>query len=111
MAKVFLVGIEQTAALAVNTLSSILALKAGIEQDMQTNFGRRSPSALVLLNVLFKHPAVSVQAVQKNCDLSYKAANNLVALMHQKSYLQEMTGQSRNRVFVFSPYLALFNET
>jgi Fic family protein len=109
--KYFLVGIEQTAALAVNTLANILALKAGIEQDMQTNFGRRSPSALVLLNALFKHPAVSVEAVQKNCDLSYKAANDLVALMHQKNYLQEMTGQSRNRVFVFSPYLALFNET
>lgn len=108
--KYFLVGIEQTATLAVTTLSSILALKAGIEQALQANFGRRSASAQTLLNVLFKQPAVTVDDVQKICGLSYKAANELVAAMQQKQILKETTGQSRNRVFVFSSYLGIFNE-
>lgn len=108
--KYFLVGLEQTATLAVNTLSKILALKTTIEQNLQAQFGRRSASAQLLLNVLFKQPAITVEQVEKHCNLSYKAANNLVATMCQYNILQEMTGQSRNRVFFFTAYLAVFNE-
>lgn len=108
--KYFLVGIEQTAALAVNALSKVLALKTKIEQDIQNSFGRRSASAQVLLNALFVRPVVRVEDAQSICQLSYKAANDLVALMQQQGVLQEITGQSRNRLFVFAAYLAIFNE-
>lgn len=108
--KYFLVGIEQTAALAVTTLSKILNLKVQIERDMQSNFGRRSASAQVLLNMLFARPIVRVEEAQNICQLSYKAANGLVSRMQEQGILQEITGQSRNRLFVFSKYLAIFNE-
>lgn len=108
--KYFLVGIEQTATLAVNTLSSILGLKAEIEQSLRTKFGRRSANAQILLNALFKHPSIDVEQVQEICNLSYKAANNLVAEMCKHEVLVEMTGQSRNRMFEFSSYIAIFNE-
>lgn len=108
--KYFLVGIEQTAALAVNALSKVLALKTKIEQDIQNSFGRRSASAQVLLNALFERPVVRVEDALSICQLSYKAANDLVALMQQQGVLQEITGQSRNRLFVFAAYLAIFNE-
>ncbi len=109
--KYFLVGVEQTAALAVNTLSKVLALKIKIEQGLQNNAGRRSASAQMLLNALFARPIVKVEDVQAICGLSYKAANDLVSLMQQQDVLQEITGQSRNRLFAFSAYLAIFNES
>lgn len=108
--KYFLVGIEQTATLAVKTLSRILGLKTQIEQDIQNSFGRRGASAQVLLNALFARPVVRVEDVQNICQLSYKAANQLVSLMQQQGVLQEITGQSRNRLFIFSAYVAVFNE-
>ena len=108
--KYFLVGIEQTAILAVKTLSKILKLKVEIEQNLQAKFGRRSASAQILLNALFKQPAMSVEDVQRVCSLSYKAANGLVAAMCENKILHELTGQSRNRLFVFKAYLAVFNE-
>ena len=109
--KYFLAGVEQTATQAVQTLSKVLALKAGIEQEISLSFGRRSNSALLLLNSLFKDPATSVDKAAKTCNLSYKAANDLVALMQEKKYLTEMTGQTRNRMFIFEPYLnAFFND-
>lgn len=107
----FLVGIEQTAALGVNTLSKVLALKTKIEQDIQNNFGRRGASAQTLLNALFVRPVVRVEDVQNICQLSYKAANHLVSVMQQQGVLQEITGQSRNRLFVFSAYLEVFNDS
>lgn len=108
--KYFLVGIEQTATLAVNTLSSIITLKAKLEQDLQVNFGRRAVSAQRLLNALFIQPATSVESVQKICDTSYKTANELVAQMCKHGVLQEITGQTRNRVFIFAEYLATFSD-
>lgn len=108
--KYFLVGIEQTATLAVNTLSSILGLKAEIEQSLRTKFGRRSANAQILLNALFKHPVTDVEQAQKVCNLSYKAANDLIADMCKHGILIEMTGQSRNRMFMFSSYIETFNE-
>lgn len=108
--KYFLVGIELTASLAVSTLSNIITLKAKLEQNLQANFGRRAASAQLLLNALFIQPATSVDAVQKICDTSYKTANELVAQMCKHGILQEITGQTRNRVFIFAEYLAIFSD-
>ncbi len=108
--KYFLVGIELTASLAVSTLSNIITLKAKLEQDLQANFGRRAASVQLLLNALFIQPATSVDAVQKICDTSYKTANELVAQMCKHGILQEITGQTRNRVFIFAEYLAIFSD-
>ena len=41
-------------------------------------------------------------------DGSYKAANDLVLDFVNEGILKEMTGRSRNRVFVFEQYLNLF---
>lgn len=107
--KYFLVGIEQTAGLAVTTLSKILVLKTDLEKNLQVNFGRRSASAQLLLNSLFVQPATSVEATLKICGTSYKAANDLIGLMCKHEILQEITGQTRNRVFIFAPYLNIFD--
>ncbi len=107
--KYFLVGIEQSAAKAVETLSNILKLKESIEKEINSNFGRRSNSAHTLIHFLFKDPVISIDKAAKECNLSYKAANDLVALMQKSNYLKELTGQSRNRIFIFEPYLKIFD--
>lgn len=106
--KYFLVGIEQTATQAVDTLSNILKLKESIENEIRSTFGRRSHSALTLLTALFKEPVITIDKAAKTCNLSYKAANDLVTKMQENKYLKELTGQSRNRIFIFEPYLNIF---
>ena len=107
--KYFLVGIEQTATQAVQTLSDIIKLKTDLETEIHRDFGRRANSALRLLPALFADPALTVERTATICELSYSAANNLVAQFQEKGYLQEVTGQSRNRIFLFEPYLKLLN--
>jgi Fic family protein len=106
--KYFLVGIEQTATQAVDTLSNILKLKETIENEIRSTFGRRSSSALTLLTALFKDPVIAIDKAAKTCNLSFKAANDLVTKMQENKYLKEFTGQSRNRIFIFEPYLNIF---
>lgn len=106
--KYFLVGVAETAQQATDTLSKVLALKVKFENKVNINFGRKSNSALVLLNYLFQHPIVDVREVQEVTKLSYKAANDLVADFIKAKIVKETTGQSRNRLFSFDEYLKLF---
>ncbi|MEZ4721382.1 MAG: Fic family protein [Flavobacteriales bacterium] len=103
--KYFLVGVEQTATQAVLTLGQILDLKEKKETLIHQNFGKRSHSAITLLTELFKHPFTDVKRTRSICSLSPKAANDLIAKMVEYKILSEVTGQSRNRVFLFREYL------
>jgi Fic family protein len=106
--KYFLVGVAETAKEATDTLSNVLKLKSKLESKVNENFGRRTNSANVLLNYLFKRPIVDVREVQKVTKLSYKAANDLVNDFIKAKMLKETTGQSRNRLFSFDEYIKLF---
>ena len=106
--KYFLVGVEQTATKAVDTLTKIIRLKETMETEINLTFGRRSNSALILLNRLFQNPVTTINKASKICELSYKAANDLVKLMQEREFLKELTGQSRNRIFILDSYLKAF---
>jgi Fic family protein len=108
--KYFLVGVEKTASNAVDTLSKVIQLKDTLESQINSGFGRRSNSALTLLNILFQSPVTTIDNAAKRCSLSYKAANDLVRIMQEKHIVEEMTGQSRNRIFIFKPYLEIFSD-
>ncbi len=105
----FLVGMEQTATEAVETLTRIMTLKKDIEQRIHSEFGRRGTRAVLLLQELFKQPIVSVDQVATLCDVSYGSANKLITRMGEHRILMEITGQSRNRLFAFKPYLEIFD--
>jgi Fic family protein len=105
--KYFIVGIETTASEAVEKLRQMLQLKDRIERNLNKDFGRRSHNAQALLLYLFKHPIISVEAAAKVCECSYKSANELVAQYQNAGYLREMTGQNRNRMFIFDEYIRL----
>lgn len=106
--KYFLVGIAETAEQAVDTLSQVLALKAELEQLINIKMGRKSHTATLLLTRLFEHPIVSVKQVSEALEMSYNAANALINDFLNAGIVVEMTGQTRNRLFVFEGYLSLF---
>ena len=106
--KYFLVGVEETARKANSTLAEVLRLKQNLESLIHRDWGRRTQSAITLLNALFKEPFVKVKDVESICSLSPKAAGSLAQSFVDGAILKEFTGQSRNRVFVFEEYLGLF---
>lgn len=106
--KYFLIGIAETAENGTQTLSNILVLKVKLEQEITNSFGKRSSSAIKLLEHLFKRPVVQVNKVKELNKCSFKSANDLVFEFVQAGILKEMTGQNRNRVFVFEEYLKMF---
>ena len=108
--KYFLVGVEQTATLAVQTLTRIIQLKEETENHIRTHYGRRSSNAILLIHHLLQKPILTVDDAAKICGISYKSANDIIKLLCNDKYLVESTGQSRNRLFSFKPYTEIFTE-
>lgn len=108
--KYFLVGIEETARQASKTLSKVISLKNETDILIHKNFGKRIKVGLSLFQHLLKQPLVSIKEVQKICNLSPKAAGELVKLFEEHKLLKEFTGNYRNRIFSFDKYLNLFSD-
>ena len=106
--KYFLVGVEQTATLAVQTLTRVIQFKEDVEKHIRKHYGRRSSNAILLIHRLLQNPVMMVEDAVKECGVSYKTANEIVKMLCEDGLLVESTGQSRNRIFSFKPYIDVF---
>jgi len=106
--KYFLTGIEETSADAVENLKSILKLKEEIEEEIKSKWERKSISGLKVLHLLFTKPVIRIKDIQENCSITAKAAAGTVNKFVEANYLREITGNSRNKIYVFEPYLNLY---
>lgn len=104
----FLIGIRDTAVESADALSRVLQLKKELEERIRQEWGRRAHSASTLLEYLFKQPTVDVKQVEKICELSARAAGNLVKSFEDAGILVEITGQRRNRYYLFENYMNIF---
>ncbi|WP_206513783.1 hypothetical protein [Pseudoflavitalea rhizosphaerae] len=106
--KFFLTGVIETATNGVKTLDAVLELKFRLEKETLTDFGRRQASGQKLLDQLFHNPVINIKKVEEVCQLSTKAANDLVRIFEDKKWLVQENGSVKYRWFVFEPYLSLF---
>ena len=93
--------------LSSRLLRAIIELKKRRRDSVMT-LGRRAGTGQNLLTHLFSQPVVRVQDVEILLSTSKKTAGELVAALVGLGILVEMTGQRRNRLFVFDEYLKLF---
>lgn len=103
----FLRGVAETAEEATGTAGAILRLRDGhrdVVHDLGTN-------ALHMLDTLYERPVLNVAVVRQAIGVSWPTANKLTVAFVQRGLLEEVTGQRRNRVFRYAPYLALFKES
>ena len=103
----FLSAVIETATKGKDTFERIIDLRARYEKKIMT-MGRRAKPAHTLLLQLFSNPAVNVAGVTRNLGLSISAANSMVNDLEKNGILKEVTGFSRNRMFVLHEYIGLF---
>jgi Fic family protein len=106
----FLEGVATVSTEATSTARKIVELREEVREQIAQHMGRRASRAHQLLDGLFQNPVVNVKDVERMTDLSQPAANALTTALAKMGILKELTGQRRNRLFMFETYLSLFEE-
>jgi Fic family protein len=107
----FLHGVEETARASAAVFQRILGLKQRIEREVLPRFGtRRQAGAHALLRDLYGHPVTDVKRATRVTGATVNTASALITDMVSNGVLSEITGQKRNRLFVFRDYLDLFRQ-
>ena len=105
----FLEGVENTASNAVQTAQRLLALFSE-DADRVQSLGRAAASALRVFNALRERPLVTLNEVLRHTKISFPTATKGMNALVELGIVRELTGQRRNRVFVYDRYLSILNE-
>ncbi len=107
--KFFLNGVVYTAKDGIETFKQIVELRQKYDSKIIT-LGIRAKNAQKLLLFLFSRPIVNTKSVEKELKISFNSANRLLKSLVDLQILKEITGSSRNRLFVLDEYLNLFKK-
>lgn len=107
--KYYLQGVYEISKQATDAAKAIMDLMARDRQKV-TGLGKAAPTALALLEMLYRKPYVTIPYVARELRISSpaasKAVNNLAAL----GILTEVSGKKRDRVFLHESYLSIIRE-
>ncbi|ACT51601.1 Fic family protein [Methylovorus glucosotrophus] len=105
----FLHGIKETAENAIGVFKEILMIKERIEREVLPRFSqRRQENVQRLMRHLYERPVVDIKNVSELLNTTPNTAGALVDDLMKYTVLRELTGQQRNRLFIFHDYLELF---
>ena len=105
----FLHGVQETALSSIAVFKAILTLKERIEREIMPNFTvRRQDNAQKLMQHLYGQPVIDLKGASSLLGITINTASYLINDFIKYRILFEVTGQKRNRLFVFGEYLSLF---
>ena len=103
--KFFLRGVVEVSSESAATIREILSLRGEHAELVQASL--RTVNSQRLLDLLYHRPVVSVSAVAEHLDVTFNAANSLVAKFCDLGLLRETTGGARRRRFAYERYVSL----
>lgn len=108
--KFFLRGVVEVAEEATIKARRIVNMREEHRSQIVTAMGRSAPNALTLFEQLYEMPIVNVNDVASKTGTAFATANRVVEALERIGLLVEITGQKRNRVYSYEPYLAMFRD-
>lgn len=108
--KFFLTGVAEVANEATDTSRKIVQMREAHRNNLIEELGKGAANGLKLLESLYRRPIFTVSSVSDLLGVSPQAANNLTEKFDKLGLINEITGQKRNRVFRYDPYVSLFSD-
>lgn len=104
----FLAGVATVANEATETARRIVSMRENHRDKLVEALGSGAANGLRFLETLYRRPIFSVSDVATSLGVSSQAANTLTGRLVRLGIVVEITGQRRNRVFSYDPYISLF---
>jgi Fic family protein len=105
----FLEGVEETARGAVQTARRLIELFEADNRRVQQG-GRGAANALRVLAALRERPVLTLNYLRDTHSMTFPTAGKAMHSLARMGIARELTGQRRNRVFVYDAYLTILNE-
>ncbi len=106
--KFFLRGVYEVSQASTETARAILNLREDHRQLITEKLSN-SVNGLRLLDRLFEIPLITIRVASEYMGVSYVTASSAIQNMEEMGILKEVTGQKRNKVFRYEPYMRLFS--
>ncbi len=106
----FLEGMQVTAEGAVAVSRRLEKMFASDRTAIEQRAGRRAGSALRVHEALKARPILYLSGVCARTSLSFPTAASAMKLLVEQGIARELTGEPRNRLFVYDRYLSILNE-
>ncbi len=105
----FLKGVVETAESAVETAKAILELQTN-HRNLLWQKKISSPLAVGILEKLFYNPLITIKEISTSFEISYQAASTLISQIEGIGILKEITGQKRNKRYIYAEYMNILSE-
>ena len=105
----FLEGVENTATNAVQTAQRLVAMFNEHEIQIRS-LGRMTGSTLRVFNILCRQPIMTLNSMREQTGLSFPSVAKSMSALITLGIVRELTGQHRNRIFAYEPYIGVLNE-
>lgn len=105
----FLQGVIETAQSSIATFEDIIKLRDKIERTDLPTLGRKHKDALQLVTHLYKYPILDSAQIANAMGTHISTANRMIQDFLKLGILKEITGYKRNRIYIFEPYIHIFN--
>ena len=105
----FLEGVEQTALSALHTARRIVELFETDNEKIR-KAGRSATSELRVLLALRHRPVLTITHLSETQGMTFPTASKAIEKLVKEGIVRELTGQRRNRIYVYDAYLAMLNE-
>ena len=106
----FLEGVETTAEGAVETARQLHGIFRRDHDRISAVAGRRTGSTLRVHEVLKVRPVVSIRAATTITGLTFPTVSRAMQLLVEHGIAREVTGASRNRLYVYGEYMEALSE-
>lgn len=106
----YLEGVHDVALEAADTAKRLIQL---FEQDRQAiqRVGKGAASALKIHEILKRRAVTTISAAAEAADVSFPTASSALKTLARLEVVREITGRSRDRVYLYSKYLDALNDS
>ncbi len=108
--KFFLRGVSEVSNEATDLARRIVQMREDHRASLLNSLGGGAANGLRLLESMYQRPYFTVAQAAGYLDVTVQAANTLTGRMLELELITEITGNRRNRVFRYDPYVALFQD-
>lgn len=102
-----ILGLEESAKESFEIISAIVELNSMLPATITALSGHED-TAEKLLRLLYNQPLLHIQYAAAKLDVAFGTANSLLNQFEDLGIVTEITGQSRNKRFLFQEYFRLF---